>query len=895
MKERINKLARGIVDMISPELKMSKDRFEGTLSAGEISKFDMVLTSENGVQLKGLIYSDNPKVTVLKSAFGGVRTRIFLSVDARGLESRKKLEGKLTVVSNAGELEIPYVFYLKSRARDEEAALDSAADFRRLFEEDEEHAIRVFDTDDFRHAFFMQDSRTRAIYDGLRHGKNKRIAVIEFLKALHEAPELSGHNPEFTDTAVMAQAAAGSLTEDAGEGQNNIKVVADLKNAALVEALADQYIKEERVDREAFRVYSKAISNGSRITRLYEYYLYALPEEYTDPLPREVYLYFAFENSIDDKVKLPLFYNVLLNFSTDTDIYQRFERKIQEYAIDELLHSRINDRLALIYDRMIFAEMVDEHIAEVLPAILYACKIRTEDRRVTSVVVKYQELDKEEVFRLRDGAQYVPLYFDNAMILFQDSFGNRLMDIAYEKTRVMHKPELEERCFTVYPEHPVLKLAYAREIAKNGIKNERELLAIEEAASTAGISPLYRSWLYTVILRYYEGLNGNSKDELNEPDIAFLKTIPSENLTDMDQRALVRALIRTKQYVLAFHDMILHDIRDLDRKYLERLLGYMVLNKTQEDAGVLTLFCMDLFNSGSKNADVLQYLLENYNGSSREMLQVLKRGTQLTLDIASMAERLLAQMLFSRSDEGIDYVYERYSELPKHSELLVRAYVTRKCAEYFIYGKGIEEKFFGKLFRDIHAVNIKDRVPVIHLLALTKHMSLEKSLTPEETMELREIMDVLLRKKLIFAYTKKLSKFITLPDYVTDRYYIEYTGDGKAKPELKVRVLPDDKEFHPQEFTRVYLDTFVCPMVLFSGERAEYEIYLGESKKPVKTGVLEAGEARNNRGDTYDILNDMSDKLSGTNDNELKNAMLRYVRNESVIDELFAGKGSRNA
>ena len=69
---------------------------------------------------------------------------------------------------------------------------------------------------------------------------------------------------------------------------------------------------------------------------------------------------------------------------------------------------------------MIFAEMVDEHIAEVLPAILYACKIRTEDRRVTSVVVKYQELDKEEVFRLRDGAQYVPLYFDNAVILFQD-------------------------------------------------------------------------------------------------------------------------------------------------------------------------------------------------------------------------------------------------------------------------------------------------------------------------------------------------------------------------------------------------------------------------------------------------------------------------------------------
>ena len=100
MKERINKLARGIVDLACPELRLSDTAFHGMVCAGETLKLDLILTSENGILLKGLIYSDSPYVTIQKNTFLGLRTRISALVDARALKDGDHIEGGLCIVSN---------------------------------------------------------------------------------------------------------------------------------------------------------------------------------------------------------------------------------------------------------------------------------------------------------------------------------------------------------------------------------------------------------------------------------------------------------------------------------------------------------------------------------------------------------------------------------------------------------------------------------------------------------------------------------------------------------------------------------------------------------------------------------------------------------------------------
>ncbi len=894
MKERINKLAKGIVELDFPELKLSGTSFDGVVQSGETGKFELVLTSENGVQLKGLLYSDNAKVSVKKSAFGGIRTRIACEVNTENLRDKDTIKGELELVSNAGERRIPYSFAVKSYASAEIiSTLHTAQDFSKLFSEEEELALRVFDYDDFYKAGFMSDARTRTIYEGLKASPDRRLAAIEFLRALKASPVLpeatdaEGEVPVSSIIRVMPVKKSKAQQESANASALQPLYPEEIEDAALIEKAAAICIREGVTGGSVYKIYQKAIENGSKITRLYDYYLYALPRNFSDKMPREVYLYFAYESSIDENLKLPLYYNVLLNFAPETDIYKRFERQIQEYAIANMLDSKINARLALIYDRMILPEMIDEHIASVFPAILRSFRVSTDDRRVSYVVVRFLELKCEEIFPLRDGVAYLPLFFENSVLLFQDAYGNRYTEVAYQKAMIMNKPNLEKKCFEVYPEHPMLRLAAVRRIARNGIQNHKQLVLVENVLDAMDISSPYRDQLVSVVLHYHDLFTKEKDQTITEYDLAFLKTIPLQALRPEEKQSLIHTLIRLDCLSDAAAVLFKSGLTELEFPYFEKLISDMILHCKDADERVLVL-AWHLFVMGSKKKELVEFLLENYNGMSEDMLRILKRGIEIGCDGAKMCERLLAQMIFTRNTNGIDYVYDYYRTLPDNEEMLIRAYASMKSIDYFIYGKGIPEKVFGDISTLVRTEPVKDRVPTIYMLALSRHMAEAQNLTSDEKLLLQDIMDVLLPKKLIFAYTPRLARFIHLPDYVVDKVYIEYHGSKTDKPTLLVRMLPDEEGFHEEEFEKVYQNIYVRPMILFSGETAEYRIFEADaSDKPAEKGSLKTQEYHRALGDTYDILNEMSALMGTDKDRELKESMLRYVRNESVIEELF--------
>ena len=58
MRERINRLARGILTAETPELSVSPESLDGEVRSGEVLRTSVSADSENGVHLKGLVYSD---------------------------------------------------------------------------------------------------------------------------------------------------------------------------------------------------------------------------------------------------------------------------------------------------------------------------------------------------------------------------------------------------------------------------------------------------------------------------------------------------------------------------------------------------------------------------------------------------------------------------------------------------------------------------------------------------------------------------------------------------------------------------------------------------------------------------------------------------------------------
>ena len=199
MRERINRLARGIVDTESPECVCRPAAIEEAVRAGEAARGEFFVLSGNGLTVKGLVYSTDSRVRIPDNSFGGLRSRVAYEVDSEQLTDGEEIRGEFCLVTNAGERRLPYVFRAEAGASVRAlAGLKRPMDFARLAREDMDLACRLFDYQDFVTAPFMQGTRARAVYEGLKGGRDRAGAVEEFMVAMDMKPAVEIHVKEET-------------------------------------------------------------------------------------------------------------------------------------------------------------------------------------------------------------------------------------------------------------------------------------------------------------------------------------------------------------------------------------------------------------------------------------------------------------------------------------------------------------------------------------------------------------------------------------------------------------------------------------------------------------------------------------------------------------------------
>ena len=64
MREKINRLARGIVDTDVLQVNVVPESVEEAIQAGELTKKELYVTDLQGRFIKGLVYSSNPRVRI---------------------------------------------------------------------------------------------------------------------------------------------------------------------------------------------------------------------------------------------------------------------------------------------------------------------------------------------------------------------------------------------------------------------------------------------------------------------------------------------------------------------------------------------------------------------------------------------------------------------------------------------------------------------------------------------------------------------------------------------------------------------------------------------------------------------------------------------------------------
>lgn len=659
----------------------------------------------------------------------------------------------------------------------------------------------------------------------------------------------------------------------------------------ILSAVCGLLIKGNVRREECFKWYEKGVLEEISLTRLYEYYLYSLPKHYDKMMPKQVLLYFSYEHSqLDRHSRSVLYKNVLNYLEPDSELYRTYEREMEKFAMDQLFQSRINSRLAVIYKHMIYRDVIDSQVARVLPGILRSNRIVCEDRAMKYVVVLSEILTGEDAYPLNDGIAYVPVFFDDSVVLFQDVFGNRYMDVTYTMEPVLDEKALEERCFEMYPEHPMLRMRSCQEIMKKDTVSDEEIVVLQRALEELPLKPLYQQRMLTRIISFYKNQIPNEDDAMSEQGGTYLLRLNKKELTRRERVGVCETLISQNYFKEAYEMIREFGSEGVRTKRLLKLCTKMILQQLFDEDELLLYLAYKVFTEEKSDSVILDYLCEHFNGTNSQMYRILIQAVKDHVETYDMEERLLAQLLFTNSDHHLDKVFDFYASRKKTSDNIVKAYFTVKSVGYFLRDLVPVDKVFAYLEGAVNSSPDIRKIPEIYLLALSKFYAGLPSLTDEQRALCRKIMEVLTGNGMLFAYFKNLSRYAEIPGDVLDKEIIEYHGTPGVLPVLKIRILPDEEEFREEEMTMVYKGIYVKQKVLFEGEILEYEIYEEEDGKDVKKAGGEiccAEVPAGDRGNRFSCLNSMSLFLNTKDDEKLKDTMTKYVTDNLTVEKLF--------
>ena len=182
MRTKINKLARGIFNGNVPEIVLSETRIEKRLNADRQYGGSFSISGVNNREIRGMVCSDNYRVTIRNNTFVGRQSVIFYDINTRGLVCKEKIQGNISVICNAGELHLPFEFEIEEESITTSLGeVSNPVQFARLAQHSYEEALALFCSESFCDVILQDNPKYRSVYEGFMAGGMPKLAMEEFL------------------------------------------------------------------------------------------------------------------------------------------------------------------------------------------------------------------------------------------------------------------------------------------------------------------------------------------------------------------------------------------------------------------------------------------------------------------------------------------------------------------------------------------------------------------------------------------------------------------------------------------------------------------------------------------------------------------------------------------
>ncbi len=635
-----------------------------------------------------------------------------------------------------------------------------------------------------------------------------------------------------------------------------------------------------------FEWYQAGVAQNLRITRLYEYYMMSAPLDHSEPLPKIVLMYFAYQSNLSYEITAYLYAYVHQHREHMTEIYLNYIAAIERFVAEQIRYGRINKDLAYLYRNVISLPMIDEESASQLVTLLFMKEIKVFSDKITEAVVVYPYGVRESVYPVSEGRAYVPVYDSDCKILLGDREGNRYTkSVDYqienlcgpEKLALMISPFMRENFW--YAVYTCFEYQKTFTIQEDNVD-----LFLLLAASDQIAEPVKKEIRMMLVRFYY------AKDRMREMD-DYLLTLRPEDVFRRDRREAVRCMVIRELDEEAWQWVQRCGPYHMDAKVLLKLCSRLLEEEQMQEDPVMTCVLVYVVQKGKYDENVLDYLIRYFRGSIKDMRDIWKTAESFGMNTYEICERMLEQMLYTGAHVGDKIeIFRTYNKGMGNEELRM-AFLSQCCYDYAVKEQITDPYIFWGVMQ------LYQKEVFMHRVCKMAFLQYYAENRHEQDDRIRQTCCAFLRdllaERIVLPLYKDYQGFIPQMDEYQDKTLIEYRAAPGCRAMIHYMIQDEgspESEYCTEEMRDMFAGICVKEFVLFFGERLQYYITeeSGNSSQPTRSNSITASEIEPEDFESrFTVLNDIMIGKTLHDYDTVNDLLQQYYRQDFVVENLF--------
>ncbi len=643
-------------------------------------------------------------------------------------------------------------------------------------------------------------------------------------------------------------------------------------------AIVTYLLKANYVESKFLKWFKLAIDANLHVSGIFEAYMEALPQYSVDKLPQLLTMFFKYNNDLSYEKKALLYANIILHKDEDYDTYEHYESAIETFTLEQLKLGRLDDNLAVCYQRLMELGIFDKEVARLMSELAFKKKIAVINPDIRRIFLYQEEFKAPTIANVSDHKAYIKYIGSEGVIFLEDNNGYLFVDDqAYLTEDVIDASEYIGTLKELTP----LNIDYVLmgiDVCEPEEDKSITVEAVKLLLASKQISLDYISKLYPRIIKILRFNNEEALIEQHFMNEADLKSLRADVIASVLEVFIMRSKYEEAYYMLKHTNGTM-----LKPEVASKICQYMINDKPDSLDDFLIILSANLVNKGYVHGDMIRYLIKFFVGPTDTMLVIYKNAYEKGEDVVEFSERILTQVLYRGFlCDGIMDVFDSYITR-KNNKMIVEAFLTFEAHAYLSDEEEVPEEIFAHIYnRYKKALNVNESMRI----ALLKYLCNEKNPDEDDLNALDMLLgDAILRNQ-YFGFFANCNQKLKIKYHLYDKHFIEINTD-KRKSVVITYSLNGETPLE-EDMIEMYDGLYVKQFILFYGDELRYEIYCDEiSEEPLKSDNIVMSDETEIKEGRFALMNSISRHNMYGETGELAADLKNYQGLDMVTKELF--------